>query len=729
MNTLKIDFDNCYGIKRLSHEFSFAIKHTHLIYAPNGMMKTSFARTLKGLSGQEKKRANDRLHPERVSKDEVFADGNPLQPTQIFVADPEDQSYDSSASFTNFLVNNALKTQYEAIYADLNEYINRIMAPLSTVSQSTDCRDELLRTFLLPNGSDNIFGVLERLAVDVQNQAYTNYGFRYNYVFDKGEKVKKFVEKNYSELQQYISQYNALIATSQVFRSVGGHTFGTHQANELQKYVDGGDFFEVDHKITLHDGTIVTSSEQLMEIFDHEKDAILNNADLKKTFDKITKAVDTNQEVRTFKQIITSTPAIILELADYEEFRKKTWKGYLCDASVRQHLIDYYNHYQQQKPLLNNIIQQAKSELPLWHEIIDLYNDRFHVPFKVEIVNHEDIILKKEAAKLKFIYSDDQNQDIPKEKNEIIGILSKGEKRAFYILQLLFDIESRKRSADDNLIVFDDIADSFDYQNKYAIIEYLNDLNCQAGNMYMVVLTHNFDFYRSLALRLGLTSTSWMCVKKADNTLTLHKGEYQRDLFKHLLSKPNDDKVFISLIPFVRNLVEYTDGDTCADYLKLTSCLHLKADTMIIKDDDVIDIIKSFNRGRAYGRQKSNTGIYQFIIATADAIAAEAAPDEIKIENKIVLSIACRLKAEVYLKQQLLAARLSEQDLTTTSNQTAFWTSKFKTHCANDPHKSVIERVNMMTPEFIHINSFMYEPLIDLSVHHLIKLYRDCSAL
>lgn len=146
MNTLKIEFEHCYGIKRLSHEFSFTIRHTQLIYAPNGMMKTSFARTLKGLSGQEKKRASDRLHPERVSKDEVLADGNPLQPTQIFVADPEDQSYVSSASFTNFLVNNALKTQYEAIYADLNDYINRIMAPLSVVSQSTDCRYELLRS-------------------------------------------------------------------------------------------------------------------------------------------------------------------------------------------------------------------------------------------------------------------------------------------------------------------------------------------------------------------------------------------------------------------------------------------------------------------------------------------------------------------------------------------------------------------------------------------------------
>lgn len=34
-----------------------------------------------------------------------------------------------------------------------------------------------------------------------------------------------------------------------------------------------------------------------------------------------------------------------------------------------------------------------------------------------------------------------------------------------------------------------------------------------------------------------------------------------------------------------------------------------------------------------------------------------------------------------------------------------------------------------MTPENIHLNSFMYEPLIDMSVRYLINLYNDCKAL
>lgn len=728
MNTLKIDLENCYGIKKLVHEFDFTSHHAQLIYAANGTMKSSLALTLKGLSGQCKERAKDRLHPSLPTKCEVLADNVQIPQDNIFVADPEDNSFDTTGAFTNFLADSGLKAQYDAIYQQLSTYIGQVLTPLKDVSISSDCVDELLRTFT-ETSADNLFSIMEDLARDLQANQYQNFNFRYNYVFDKGGKVKKFVEKHAAELEEYIRQYNQLLGSSQVFRTVDGKTFGTHQATELQKSIEGGEFFSVDHHILLHDGTEISSIEELTNVFDAEKSRILNNAALKRTFDKITKDVDGNNEVRIFKGILINNPAIVLELGDYEEFRKKTWKGYLSDARVRQHLLDYYQFYQTQKAVLNNIIQQARAQLPIWQEIIRLYNDRFHVPFKVEIENQDDIILKQTAAKLKFVYVDDQNVEIEKGKDEMLNILSRGEQRAFYILQLLFELESRKASGQDSLLVFDDIADSFDYQNKYAIIEYLHDLDKPGGNIFLLVLTHNFDFYRTMASRLGLRFCSWMAIKKTDGTLELKKGQYQQDLFSHFVSKHADDKVFVSMIPFVRNLVEYTNGDNDPDYTRLTSCLHLKTDTMTITDQDVIDIVKKFVKGRSYARIAANASVYNIIVDTADGIVVEPNIDEVKIENKIVLSMACRLKAEQYLKRQLKVAGLSDADLVVNNVQMAEWTKLLKSHCPNDPNMSVIEQVNMMTPEIIHINSFMYEPLIDLSVHHLIELYKKCSAL
>ena len=34
-----------------------------------------------------------------------------------------------------------------------------------------------------------------------------------------------------------------------------------------------------------------------------------------------------------------------------------------------------------------------------------------------------------------------------------------------------------------------------------------------------------------------------------------------------------------------------------------------------------------------------------------------------------------------------------------------------------------------MTPENIHLNAFMYEPILDMSDDHLCKLYKSVSAL
>jgi hypothetical protein len=41
----------------------------------------------------------------------------------------------------------------------------------------------------------------------------------------------------------------------------------------------------------------------------------------------------------------------------------------------------------------------------------------------------------------------------------------------------------------------------------------------------------------------------------------------------------------------------------------------------------------------------------------------------------------------------------------------------------------VVQRVVLMTPENIHLNSFMYEPILDMSDEHLRKLYKDVLAL
>ena len=64
------------------------------------------------------------------------------------------------------------------------------------------------------------------------------------------------------------------------------------------------------------------------------------------------------------------------------------------------------------------------------------------------------------------------------------------------------------------------------------------------------------------------------------------------------------------------------------------------------------------------------------------------------------------------------------------SNTTRALTEKFKSSFPQaNKEIAVFEKVNLMTPENIHINSFMYEPIIDMSDEHLRELFKEVKEM
>ena len=127
---------------------------------------------------------------------------------------------------------------------------------------------------------------------------------------------------------------------------------------------------------------------------------------------------------------------------------------------------------------------------------------------------------------------------------------------------------------------------------------------------------------------------------------------------------------------------------------------------------------------------QTHVNIKDYIITTADNLCLQPTLDEINIENKIVLSIAARLKTEDYMIAKLKEV-MQNGDFgifynSITSNQTFELTKKYSELCSPSSEiQLLIKEVNMITPENIHLNSFMFEPLIDMSVWRLKKLYQD----
>ena len=134
--------------------------------------------------------------------------------------------------------------------------------------------------------------------------------------------------------------------------------------------------------------------------------------------------------------------------------------------------------------------------------------------------------------------------------------LSQGEKKALYILNIIFEIEVRRHARQETLFVVDDIADSFDYKNKYAIIQYLQDVS-EDPLFRQIILTHNFDFFRTVHSRFVGYQGCLMATKSpAKIELSQAFGIRNPFLRDWKNSFFTNAKKRVASISFMRNLIE-----------------------------------------------------------------------------------------------------------------------------------------------------------------------------
>lgn len=732
MNKIIINLDHCFGITKLSQELTFEGENAVLIYAPNGLMKTSFAKALR-LYGQGKvEKVKDVVEDIAGSIDIKDEHGNVVIPSSIYVSNCEEADSETPKNISSFLADSVLKQQYDTILKNLSEKQKALFKEISDHARSTDIVSEFIRTFC--DGKPSLFySKFEEVMANVIGNEVC-YNFKYNSIFDKDGKVRAFIDANQDALKDYSDKYQAILQSSRLYKQNNGKTFGTYQASELSKSVADNAFFEVSHRIVLGDGaTIIDSSTSLTTIINDELSNILNNSAVKKAFEKIDKKASANDSLRQFKEVIENHPDLVDKLLDYDNFHKDVWRGYF--ARFKGKADDLLTAYQYAKPTLDSVLQQAAGQRAAWENTISIFNRRFSVPFEVKIKNQTDILLNEEAAALSFEYSTLTGKKEVESKVLEEVILSKGELRAFYTLQLLFAIEKMKHDGgQEHILVFDDISDSFDYKNKYAIVEYLSDLKDDI-KFKMIILTHNFDFYRTISSRLRVKRNStYMAYKDANDEIKFHQAEYLKEPFKLIKNNADKPEFFIALVPMARNLIEYTKdisvGQPKSDYLNLTSCLHVKTETANLTVNDIKQILSNNLEVANLPTENTTSNIKDFIYSIAEELCNKPVLDEIHIENKIVFAIAVRLKTEDYLISKLRQV-MSVEDFNNfynniKSNQTSALIKEFEKLCSpTNDIQLLIKEVNLITPENIHLYSFMFEPLVDMSVWRLKKLYQD----
>src|SRR3989344_3210247 len=718
MKSLKLKLQNCYGIKKLEKDFDFSSNGTYAIYAPNGVMKTSFAKTFKDLSlGLDSK---DLIFPERETSREIKKeDGSDVTNEEVFVVEPYNENFNSEKMST-LLVNKELKGKYDEIHLKIDEEKDRLLKELKNLSGlRDDTEEEISRTFTSENYRlfDSL-GRVEKEVTDSSEPAYSD--ISYKEIFN--EKVLNFLKtKDFKDkIEQYIKKYDELIEGSKYFKK---GVFNHNNASVIAKSLMDNGFFEAEHSVSLNtkeSKNEIHTKEELEKVIDEEKNAILNNPDLAKVFEELDSKLKANQELRDFRDYLLNNLKILPELKNLDSFRQKLWVSYF--KSQKDLYANFLKEYHLGKGELDKIIEQAKTEATHWKSVIEIFNKRFSVPFKLTMRNQGDVILRRDVPIIAFIFKYPDGETSV-EKSDLLQALSSGEKRALYILNIIFEVQARKEENQETLFIVDDIADSFDYKNKYAIIEYLKDIS-EEIHFRQIILTHNFDFFRTIQSRF-IPYDNCLMVEKTNEEVKIAKADYIKNPFKYWMDHLDDDKKLIASIPFVRNLIEYTKNDSSADFLKLTSLLHIKSDSDSILKSDLQNIYNNVFSNLSLSLADGHKKVIDFIFDLADTCLT--ATESINLENKILLSIATRLKAEKFILNK------TTDKSEVVGNQTRKLFERFKIEfggtSSEQENIKALEQVNLMTPENIHFNSFMYEPILDMSDEHLKNLYSEVKKL
>lgn len=719
----KVSMKNCYGIPALSHEFLFESENALVvIYAPNGSMKTSFARSFKDYSQNE--RPKDIVYPDRESAFQLLdQDGNEISNGAIFVADSIDEKY-SSEKISMLLASKELKAEYDEVFNAVEKKRDML---LKAMRKKVGMTKGVAQSFKDAVGrpEDDLLTALGTVEREVKKDAHKEFSdVIYKIIFDpkvvdllKDDDIKQLIS-GYSKV------YDRLLEESRFFkRGVFNHT----NANQVARNLKDNGWFKGGHTVSLkaEGGTIEISDEaELEEHIEKEKQRILNDPTLGDMFTKVDEKLNT-KALQSFRDHLLEHPYLVSELQDLNGLSRRVWIAYL--TTMKAEYTSLLSEYDESHERLKAIIEKAEAELTRWETVINLFNERFWVPFEVKVKNKADAVLGIQGPQIEFVFKDsDGSANRQIESEELFQVLSNGERRALYILNIIFEVAARQEAKDKTLLVVDDIADSFDYKNKYAIVEYLGDI-ARVDHFNLMVLTHNFDFYRTVRGRLKAKGSNRLLAGRFDDKIKLQPDLMGDNPIQGWVGRLNDPKSMIGCIPFVRNLAEYS-GDR-STFRELTKLLHIKADSdkYTFKDLQTVfqNVLSAQMTENCYNSEHS---VLTQIMTICDGIV-DGDLDEISLLDKVILSIGIRLETERVIIKEI-------QDQPFVDNIKGHQTSKLirryqKDHQDNPNHDAnkIFEQVLLMTPENIHINSFMFEPILDMAPHHLHRLYRDVKSL
>lgn len=731
MTEVAIDFSNCFGIEKLKYKFDFSKKNTYSIYAKNGSMKTSFANTFKKIQQGKVGEVCDKIF-ETPANVIIKIDDDNIKKEDVFVIKSFEADYESDIS--SLLVNDEIKTLLKDVLKTRDKFFKILEKKSGLKIKKTSqgrtvysLESTILNDFSFEEQSIllNLDTISQIPEIDFSNVVYDD-------IFNDSV-IKKIKSDDFQKgIEAFISKIDE-VYNSFVFLEKGKFTLP--KLKEIKKIIEKDNFFVKGNKLSLA-GSKEIPNIDILESKIEEIETIIQNLSELKTIEQLLS--DTKGMV--LKDIIETHTDIIpfLKIDRLGDLRKILWLSYVYEnKTLVEELKSKYSN-------LSKSIESASIDETPWKICLDIFKKRFTVPFNMEITNLKGAIIGESVPQIEFSFSKNGKiKKVNRSKLDELDTLSQGEKRALYLLNIIFDLEQIKTNDQETLLIIDDIADSFDYKNKYAIIEYLYELS-KLDNIKMIILSHNFDFYRSVSSRLSILRKNRLFAITNNNNIEFVEEKYQNQPFTYWKKNLNA-KYIIALIPFVRNLIEYGNDKEKSgesDFLFLTNLLHEKESTDNISFTNLQIIYKEYIGKDSFA---SDVSLSESIMQSLYTICDSLNENNNLLEDKVLLSMAIRHYAEKFMLNEIKKSpatfKWEENSFKKTGKKEDFldFVNKEENQTRNlilgynqigtDEIIKLMSEVSIMTSENIHLNSFMYEPLLDMDIQELLNLYRKIKSL
>jgi hypothetical protein len=711
-------FENVYGIKKLKK--SNLINRNTIIYSPNGVMKSSLTDGLLDISLDQ--------NPSDVFNDlaasfALINNGVSISETTtpkhldlvVFKGEDIFDTVFTDEKIAKIVVSPALKKQYESQIASIKDKMDEIkeILAINVLDDKKGAKSKKIDDFL---GQFNGRSELERIASlfsakhnDIKEDCSS---ISYTKIFNS--KTEAILNDN--TFKEKCDEFQKL-KDAKLDEIIFNSSFGITQLENSHKSLVTNKFYDAGHKLLINKETLDKSGvDKLIE--DSIKN-IYGSEEVKNSFLDAKKVLDANKDSREIVNAITENNWLLEKLTTPLEFKInlifKKIENFEIEVDLARKEIEVA-----QEEIKKIYIEANKTE-SVWRKVVETYNQRFNNKhFDIKISNQVNAIIGiQEPIFIKVLKA--SGEEITE---EIFKRFSSGEKRAIFILYFLFEIELKRMTGIPYTIVADDIVDSFDYKNKYAMIEYLSELSSEV-NVQLIILTHNFDFYRSTCIALGgnLNSRLFGYIDTDNDVLLFNANstDYESfELFRNWKTK-DDSTSLIALIPFLRNLVELQEGSASANYNILCNYLHYNLSTPTLTLNGLGTIYT--NNGVMHTCATSTTTYWNLLIQEVKKISSPVVENDIK--KKIILGLFIRLASDYFLLEKYKNNNSGANPVVASGSN---WTKQLKKLSLNyltDEERKLFDRAITVAPSFIHVNSFMYEPLIDVGSDKLLSISKE----